>query len=1097
MKRGILILLLAICVLFTISSVCASDVNDTAVASEDEAAIEVAQSEEIDDASETDLASDAGDSSLEASGHVEISINDDFYSSMKDHYVFIEAPSDATGNVTVTVDDTLLFNKDITKCKKDYNDDSVIGYRIQPEDLNVTLDLNNHYFVVKYLGDDNYSPVTRTKNVPAVPYEGYSSDAVSIIVYDEDVDLNPSGDWEDCLVRIDSPSSATGKIAVLINGEKVCEKDVSTMYIRLSDLSKKLDYLTTYDIEVRYSGDGTYSPVTKSGRIKTVYPFGAIMEPGTNVRYGQDYFLRIYLPEDASGDLTVTVDGNTYPVTYANGFAKVNMSEISFGIGKKYNLTVELKNDAKYPYDSCLIGFSYLPSYIYPSFIAYGEEPVVIMLAPGGTNLDVKVAGNGIEVNAKIVDGRGIFQMPKLASNIIYFSVAFEVDGDRVSELIGFKGVNRAQGYESSVDNSEIFAGENVTVTLTGPKIISDASIYVDGVEIKVNSTTDVLTKEISGLQVGQHALRVWVTPGDGTLYACSYLITVRDMVDFDIKKTVDINSPEAQLATVMDGNHLDGNVTVTIDGKVRMNRQFTAADGMDSYVILVKDLDLDSIGYGDKPINITYKKNNANEYSKEGIINITAIPNVFFPNSMLVGESAALVISGPKGFSGEIAVYWAEMYWYSYTKGDLYATSTITDGFGTVTFSNLDKGYHKFIVDYIFGNYVNILPDGMMTYDYYGLNVVDSLEGLNSSVSPSTIKENESLNLTVHGDGSYHQMDVFIDGKEYNSTTLAINETFIKTISGLSVGTHYISVVIWHISTSPDYSYTHVVHVKDKYGRDDPGLSISPIGDVELGSDVSVTITADANFNGVVAVQVANNNGTATLTNGKGSFTIPADWLSVGKATIRVTSKENDKFIAGSAEATFNVIPKVVPPEPTPVDQSKIVANDLTAYYNKVSYSVTVYGADGKLASGVLVTFKINGKNVATAKTNAKGVATVKLSQVPKTYKITSEALGKSVTKKLTVKQVLTLKKVKVKKSAKKLVLTATLKEGKKAIKGKKITFKFKGKKVKTVRTNKKGIAKVTVKKSVLKKLKKGKKVTYQATYLKDVVKRTVKVKK
>ena len=62
--------------------------------------------------------------------------------------------------------------------------------------------------------------------------------------------------------------------------------------------------------------------------------------------------------------------------------------------------------------------------------------------------------------------------------------------------------------------------------------------------------------------------------------------------------------------------------------------------------------------------------------------------------------------------------------------------------------------------------------------------------------------------------------------------------------------------------------------------------------------------------------------------------------------------------------------------------------------------------------------------------------------------------------------------------------------------MKGKKIVFKFKGKKY-TAKTNKKGVAKITVKKSVLKKLKAGKKVKYSATYLKDTVKRTVKVKK
>ena len=89
-----------------------------------------------------------------------------------------------------------------------------------------------------------------------------------------------------------------------------------------------------------------------------------------------------------------------------------------------------------------------------------------------------------------------------------------------------------------------------------------------------------------------------------------------------------------------------------------------------------------------------------------------------------------------------------------------------------------------------------------------------------------------------------------------------------------------------------------------------------------------------------------------------------------------------------------------------------------------------------------------------------------------------------------------LTLKSVKVKKSAKKLVLTAKLTKGKQLIKGKKITFKFKGK-IYKARTNKKGIAKVIIKKKVLKKLKVGKKVKYQAKYGSLIVKRTAKVRK
>ena len=148
-------------------------------------------------------------------------------------------------------------------------------------------------------------------------------------------------------------------------------------------------------------------------------------------------------------------------------------------------------------------------------------------------------------------------------------------------------------------------------------------------------------------------------------------------------------------------------------------------------------------------------------------------------------------------------------------------------------------------------------------------------------------------------------------------------------------------------------------------------------------------------------------------------------------------------------------------------------------------------------MAKGVYVTFKV-GKTTYKVKTDQNGVAKLKLSKLaPKTYKITVSYKGTKVSKRLTVKHILKLKSVKIRKSAKKLVLTASLKKvNGKYPKGKTIKFKFKGKTYKA-KTNSKGIAKITIKKKVLKKLKVGKKITYKATYLKDTAKRTVKVKK
>lgn len=169
----------------------------------------------------------------------------------------------------------------------------------------------------------------------------------------------------------------------------------------------------------------------------------------------------------------------------------------------------------------------------------------------------------------------------------------------------------------------------------------------------------------------------------------------------------------------------------------------------------------------------------------------------------------------------------------------------------------------------------------------------------------------------------------------------------------------------------------------------------------------------------------------------------------------------------------------------------------DLTQSYtqNKI-FKVRAYTADGNITgAGVKVTFKINGK-IYTSLTDSKGYASLKINLKPGTYTITSSYAGVSKSNKITVKSILSAKNLKVKKTAKKLKIKITLKKvNGKYLKGKKITLKFNGKTYKA-KTNKKGVAKFTIKKKVLKKLKKGKKYTYKVTYLKDTVKKKIMVK-
>ena len=158
--------------------------------------------------------------------------------------------------------------------------------------------------------------------------------------------------------------------------------------------------------------------------------------------------------------------------------------------------------------------------------------------------------------------------------------------------------------------------------------------------------------------------------------------------------------------------------------------------------------------------------------------------------------------------------------------------------------------------------------------------------------------------------------------------------------------------------------------------------------------------------------------------------------------------------------------------------------------YRDGSKFRVRVIGDNGNVVgAGEIVKFTLNGKKF-NVKTDKNGYAALTVKLVPKTYKVTVEYKGCKVSNKIKVKSVIKAKNLSKKKS-KKIKYKATLKTSKgKALKGKKVTFKIKGKTYKA-KTNKKGVAKVS-----LKNLKVGKyKITIK--YLSSKVKKTIKIKR
>ena len=184
--------------------------------------------------------------------------------------------------------------------------------------------------IVSYSGDLRFSSSSKVVNFT--------------IKGNPQIDINLS---DDSSVYIKLPSDATGSLIVSIDGVN-CTKNLVD-----GKATFDISYLCKgpHNITVSYSGDSKYSPISKTsvvvkgsanltdGNATQPVPDEAFTIPES----GSDY--SISLPSDATGTLTVNVDGVPYTQTLVNGKATVSIPELSEG---SHNITVTYSGDNKY-----------------------------------------------------------------------------------------------------------------------------------------------------------------------------------------------------------------------------------------------------------------------------------------------------------------------------------------------------------------------------------------------------------------------------------------------------------------------------------------------------------------------------------------------------------------------------------------------------------------------------------------------------------------------------------------------------------------------------------------------------------------------------
>ena len=330
------------------------------------------------------------------------------------------------------------------------------------------------------------------------------------------------------------------------------------------------------------------------------------------------------------------------------------------------------------------------------------------------------------------------------------------------------------------------------------------------------------------------------------------------------------------------------------------------------------------------------------------------------------------------------------------------------------------------------------------------------------------------------------------VDGKEINKTT---DENGMVILTKAEIG-----------AMDKDHNITATNPVTGEYVEFDVkilsySVKAANVEKYYKGSQKLNVAVVDSEGDGVsdriVFVKIAGETLNATTDdNGVASFDLN---MTVGNYTALIS--------VGKINATANVTIKSTAP-----------ANSNEPVNGDNGFETKFIDGDGKPLANANVTFIVDGKQINKT-TDANGVAKLTKAEIGAEGMqhnitvidpITGEAVSYTVSlskpapsnpsTNTPTKQTIVLKAakktIKIKKSAKKFIVKATLKINGKKVKGKVIKFKFKGKTYKA-KTNKNGVAKVTIKKKVIKKLKKGKKYTVKITYGKKTAKTVVKVKR
>jgi uncharacterized repeat protein (TIGR01451 family) len=265
-----------------------------------------------------------------------------------------------------------------------------------------------------YLGDENHLSVSTDDVFRVLPLPSQ---------------VNASADdiyvGEDALIKVSVTPNATGNVTVTVDGRNYTANITNgSAEIRIPGLKAG-----EYDVKVRYNGDGTYLPSDNSTSFKVKKIKPPIDVDSQDIYVGEDEKITVTLPEDATGKVTITVDGRKYTADLVGGKAEFTVPGLKAG---KYRVDAEYSGDDKYLPTSGSDDFRVLK--VKPDVdvdapdITVGEDGKITVTLPEDATGTVTIEVEGKRYTAPVKNGRAVFRVPGLKVGVHGIKVWYSGD---------------------------------------------------------------------------------------------------------------------------------------------------------------------------------------------------------------------------------------------------------------------------------------------------------------------------------------------------------------------------------------------------------------------------------------------------------------------------------------------------------------------------------------------------------------------------------------------------------------------------------------------------------------------------------------------